>query len=605
HMGRSQNSEFETASDEPIAVIGLSCRLPKASGPQELWQLLDDGASAVTRVPADRETPPSTEEESADGEAAGARWGGFLDRVDTFDAGFFGISPREAAAMDPQQRLVLELSWEALEGAGLVPATLRDTGLGVFVGAARDDYATLYRRREGRAVDHHAMTGLHRSLIANRISYALGAHGPSMVVDTGCSSSLVAVHLACESLRRGESDIALAGGVNLNIAAESARETAAFGGLSPDGQCFTFDARANGFVRGEGGGLVVLKTLRRALADGDLVHGVILASAVNNDGPSDTLTTPSRRAQESLLTRVYRRAGVTPTEVGYVELHGTGTKVGDPIEAAALGAVLGTGRDTPLPVGSIKTNIGHLEGAAGIAGLIKALLQLRRRRLVPSLNFSTPNPDIPLDALNLRVQQESAPWATPSGGGRTLVAGVSSFGMGGTNCHVVVSAAPVPEDGETTSEAGATGPDSGPALLPWVVSARSPQALRDQAGRLAAWADSPAGREASPVDIGWSLATSRTHFEYRAVVSGSDRDELVASLRALASGSPVTAAGAVDGRAEPVALLSAVGELFADGYPVDWTAYFAGWPAARVELPTYAFQRSRHWLENVPELAVS
>ncbi|WP_286247280.1 type I polyketide synthase [Streptomyces graminofaciens] len=546
-MGRSQNSEFETASDEPIAVIGLSCRLPKASGPQELWQLLDDGASAVTRVPADRETPPSTEEESADGEAAGARWGGFLDRVDTFDAGFFGISPREAAAMDPQQRLVLELSWEALEGAGLVPATLRDTGLGVFVGAARDDYATLYRRREGRAVDHHAMTGLHRSLIANRISYALGAHGPSMVVDTGQSSSLVAVHLACESLRRGESDIALAGGVNLNIAAESARETAAFGGLSPDGQCFTFDARANGFVRGEGGGLVVLKTLRRALADGDLVHGVILASAVNNDGPSDTLTTPSRRAQESLLTRVYRRAGVTPTEVGYVELHGTGTKVGDPIEAAALGAVLGTGRDTPLPVGSIKTNIGHLEGAAGIAGLIKALLQLRRRRLVPSLNFSTPNPDIPLDALNLRVQQESAPWATPSGGGRTLVAGVSSFGMGGTNCHVVVSAAPVPEDGETTSEAGATGPDSGPALLPWVVSARSPQALRDQAGRLAAWADSPAGREASPVDIGWSLATSRTHFEYRAVVSGSDRDELVASLRALASGSPVTAAGAVDG----------------------------------------------------------
>ncbi|MFJ2116679.1 MULTISPECIES: beta-ketoacyl synthase N-terminal-like domain-containing protein, partial [unclassified Streptomyces] len=489
-MGRSQTSGFEAAGDEPIAVIGLSCRLPKASSPQELWRLLSGGESAVTRVPADRWTPPSTEPEAADGKAEeGAPRGGFLDRVDTFDAGFFGISPREAVAMDPQQRLVLELSWEALEEAGLVPGTLRGSELGVFVGAARDDYATLYRRGEGRTVDHHAMTGLHRGLIANRVSYALGVHGPSMVVDTGQSSSLVAVHLACESLRRGESDIALAGGVNLNIARESAREAAAFGGLSPDGECFTFDARANGFVRGEGGGLVVLKPLRGALADGDFVHGVIRGSAINNDGLSDTLTTPSRQAQEALLARAYRRAGVTPTDVGYVELHGTGTKVGDPIEAAALGAVLGAGRDTPLPVGSIKTNIGHLEGAAGIAGLIKALLQLRLRRLVPSLNFATPNPDIPLDELNLRVQRESEPWAVSSG---PLVAGVSSFGMGGTNCHVVLSASPVPEDDEP-SLSGPTGIAAGPAVVPWVVSACSVEALRAQAGRLAEWAVSPAG----------------------------------------------------------------------------------------------------------------
>ncbi|NIY69028.1 short-chain dehydrogenase/reductase SDR [Streptomyces malaysiensis] len=302
-------------------------------------------------------------------------FGAFLDRVDHFDADFFGISPREAGAMDPQQRLMLELGWETLEDAGLTPARIAHGRTGVFVGAINDDYATLLRRHGDSAVTHHTLTDLQRGMIANRLSYLLGTRGPSMVVDSGQSSSLVAVHTACQSLRNGECDTALAGGVHLNLAYDGALSAAPFGGLSPDGRCFAFDARANGFVRGEGGSLVLLKPLARALADGDRIHGVLRGGAVNNDGGGDSLTTPSRTAQAEVLRQAYAAAGVGPDEVQYVELHGTGTAVGDPIEAAALAEVIGAARtkDRPLLVGSAKTNVGHLEGAAGITGLIKVL----------------------------------------------------------------------------------------------------------------------------------------------------------------------------------------------------------------------------------------
>ncbi|MGW4567598.1 type I polyketide synthase, partial [Streptomyces sp. NPDC004561] len=555
-------------SADGIAVIGLACRLPGAADAAAFWRLLSEGADAITDVPPDRWDGAALGD--ADPSAPGRtdiRRGGFLDRIGHFDAGFFGLSPKEAAAMDPQQRLVLELAWEALEDAHVRAETLRSTRTGVFVGAIWDDYATLHHRSGLTAISPHTVTGLHRSIIANRVSYFLGLNGPSLTVDSGQSSSLVSVHLACESLRKGESTIALAGGVNLNIVPESTLGAAKFGGLSPDGRCFTFDARANGYVRGEGGGVVVLKPLARAVADGDPVHCVIRGSAVNNDGGGDGLTVPLQSGQEQVLRLAYERAGIDPAHVGYVELHGTGTKVGDPVEAAALGAVLGAGREPgrPLRVGSAKTNVGHLEGAAGITGLLKAVLSLGHRELPASLNFETPNPAIPLDRLNLRVQTEHSEWAAEDG--RPLLAGVSSFGMGGTNCHIVLAehratetagaaaeagtgtaleagagaasaagAGAVPEAGAgagAVSEAGAGGaPVVGPAF--WPLSAKTASGLRAQSAALLAHAEAHPGL-ALP-DVGWSLATGRTAFEHRAVVVGEDRDDLLRALRELSTG---------------------------------------------------------------------
>ncbi|MFB9909385.1 type I polyketide synthase [Allokutzneria oryzae] len=515
---------------EGIAIVGIACRLPQAGDPSAFWGLLRAGADAITETPAGRWGLG----EDATGPGTGApRRSGTLADVDRFDPAFFGISPREAAAMDPQQRLALELSWEALEDAGVPADALAGRRAGVFVGAIGDDYATLLHRAGAGAIGQHTLTGLNRGLIANRVSYLLGLRGPSMVVDSGQSSSLVAVHLACESIRNGEADIAIAGGVNLNLAPESTLGAAAFGALSPDGRCYTFDARANGYVRGEGGGVVVLKPLSAALADGDPIYCVVAGGAVNNDGGGDTLTTPDRAGQEELLRAAYRRAGVDPSAVQYVELHGTGTRVGDPVEAGALGAVLGAARsaDAPLLVGSAKTNVGHLEGAAGVTGLIKAALAVRNRELPPSLNFETPNPDIDLDGLNLRVQTELSEWPRED-----IVAGVSSFGMGGTNCHIVLTEAPQREAAET---------GAAPSVQPWLLSAKSQQALRAQATRLLSYVDE--NSDLSALDVANSLATTRAALTHRIGVVGRDRDELLRGLRAYADGMP--GAGLVEGRA--------------------------------------------------------
>ncbi|MBB5937000.1 acyl transferase domain-containing protein [Streptomyces zagrosensis] len=550
-------------------------------------------------MPDDRrhaETPGAVDDAAAPSRIC--RSGGFLDRVDAFDAEFFGISPREALAMDPQQRLMLELAWEALEDAGVCPDALAGSSTGVFVGAMWDDYATLLRRHTGLVGNRHPMTGLHRSIIANRVSYSLGLRGPSLVVDAAQSSSLVAVHMACESLRQGESTLALAGGVNLILAEDSMdAATAQFGGLSPDGRCHTFDARANGFVRGEGGGVVLLKPLDAALRDGDPVYCVMVASAVNNDGATDGLTAPSPAAQEEVLRQAYARAGVAPSDVQYVELHGTGTPVGDPIEAAALGAAIGQGRPAaaPLRVGSAKTNVGHLEAAAGIVGLLKVALSIAHGELPPSLNYTTPNPRIPLAELGLAVQRELTGWPRPD---RPLLAGVSSFGMGGTNCHLVLAEAPeagapeadarkvgTPKVGESkvgapaadAPEAGAPVSEAAPRPVPdprpaavqpqagggarteagaragagagaeesatvalrrapiaWPLSAKSAAALRGQAARLRAHL---AGRsDIDPAAVGYALATRRTVFAHRAVLHGASTDELLARLAELERG---------------------------------------------------------------------
>ncbi|MDX3232327.1 type I polyketide synthase [Streptomyces sp. ME19-01-6] len=516
--------------DGSIAVVGLSTRLPAANSPAEFWRLLHDGADAVTPVPPGRWARRSDEAAKAPGHGA------FLDQVDCFDADFFGISPREAAAMDPQQRLALELGWEALEDAGLTPDRVTGRRAGVFVGAISDDYATLTRWRDTTAVTHHTLTGLHRSMIANRLSYLLGIHGPSLVVDSGQSSSLVAVHMACQSLRSGECEIALAGGVNLNLTFDGTLSVSRFGGLSPDGRCYTFDARANGYVRGEGGGFVLLKPLARALADGDRIHGVLRGSAVNNDGGGDSLTTPSQASQEDVLRRACADAGIGPDEVQYVELHGTGTAVGDPVEAAALASVFGASRPphAPLLVGSAKTNVGHLEGAAGITGLIKVLLALKAGRLPASLNFETPNPRIPLAEWNLRVQTGLTPWPRPDA---PLVAGVSAFGMGGTNAHVVVERAPAAA--EPPSAAPATPVLDLGSVLPWPLSGRSARGLRAQAARLREFtADTSADTSADAADIAWSLASSRAALEHRAVVLAGNREEFLGGLDALASAEP-------------------------------------------------------------------
>ncbi|MFD9741631.1 beta-ketoacyl synthase N-terminal-like domain-containing protein, partial [Umezawaea sp. NPDC059074] len=503
---------------EAVAVIGYACRFPHADGPAAYWSLLDEGRSAVVDAPEGR----------WDG-VPGPRRGGFLDGVGDFDAAFFHVSPREAAAMDPQQRLVLELVWEAIEDAGIVPADLRATRTSVFVGALRDDYSALVHQRGDEAVTQHTMTGVSRGIIANRVSYHLGLNGPSLTVDTAQSSSLAAVHLACASLRGGESTLAIAAGVNLNLLPGNVLAELRFGALSPDGTTYAFDGRANGFVPGEGGGVVVLKPLKQAQADGDRVHGVLLGTVLNNDGATEGLTVPSAPAQEAMLREAYAKSGVAVDDVQYVELHGTGTPIGDPIEAAALGAALGTGRpaDARLRIGSVKTNIGHLESAAGIAGLIKVLLSIRHRRLPASLNFEAPAPRLSLVWLGLEVQRRGTAWPRED---RPLVAGVSSFGMGGTNCHVVVTE---PPSIETPAPAEAS---DGTALV-WTLSGHTEAALRAQADRLREFVTP----EHSAASIAHSLATRRAVLDHRAVVTGTSRDGLLAGLDALASGTPLAA----------------------------------------------------------------
>ncbi|MFY1676910.1 acyltransferase domain-containing protein [Streptomyces sp. WMMC905] len=432
--GRSRTTR---GAPEPVALVGIGCRLPGAPDPASFWRLLTEGREAVGP------TPPSRRDLAGDGGAP--RWGGHLDDIDLFDPLFFGISPREATAMDPQQRLILELAWEALEDAGVPPRGLVGSDTGVFMGASWSDYMGLAHRAGTRGpIGPHTATGTHDSVIANRVSYVLGLQGPSMALDTACSSSLVAVHLACQSIRSGESDLALAGGVNLAFLGDHFAAMDQLGALSPDGRCKTFDARADGYVRGEGAAVVVLAPLRTALERGLPVYCVIRGGAVNNDGHSNGLTAPNPLAQEALLRTAYDRAGVSPSRVDYVECHGTGTPLGDPIEAKALAAVLGPDRDPgdPLRIGSVKTNIGHLEPAAGIAGLVKVALSLRNGVLPASLHYDIPNPRIPFESAGLRVQDRTTPWPRRPEG---RSAGVSAFGFGGTSCHVVAEELPHPE----------------------------------------------------------------------------------------------------------------------------------------------------------------
>ncbi len=509
--------------DEPIAVIGIGCRFPGANNPDAFWNLLRNGVDAIREVPADRfDQRAFYDPDPAVPGRMNTRWGGFLDQVDRFDASFFGISPREALRMDPQQRLLLEVTWEALQDAGQAPERLAGSQVGVFIGISTGDYG---RRQwnDLEGIDAYSGTGNAPSIAANRISYLFDFRAPSIAIDTACSSSLVAVHLACRSLRNGESVLAVAGGVNLILSPAIAINFTKAGAMAPDGRCKAFDARANGYVRSEGAGVVVLKPLSRAVADRDPIHAVIRGTAVNQDGRSNGLMAPNPAAQEAVLREACRQAGVSPGQIDYIEAHGTGTLLGDPIEAQALGAVLNIerppGRNCAL--GSVKTNIGHLEAAAGIAGLIKVVLALRHRQIPPSLHFEAANPLIPFDELPLRVQTALGPWPTETG---PALAGVSSFGFGGTNAHAVLEAAPV-----AMSEAADLGRRTGPHLLP--LSARTPEALHALAR---AYRDFLAAPEAASLlpDICYTASERLGHHDHRLAVTGHSPEQLVESLDA-------------------------------------------------------------------------
>ncbi|MBO0856872.1 MAG: SDR family NAD(P)-dependent oxidoreductase [Chloracidobacterium sp.] len=435
------------AVDEPIAIVGIGCRLPGgANSPHEFWELLREGVDAIREIPEDRWSRDAYFDEDylATGKM-NTRWGGFLDQVDGFDSFFFGVSPREASQMDPQQRLMLELSWEALEDAGIRPQSLKGSRTGVFFATVFNDYSILQHQIGPDGITAHSSAGSISCIIPNRVSYILGLRGPSLAIDTACSSSLVAVHLACQSIRLGESSTALVGGVSLMLAPHNAVSLAKLGVLSPDGRCKAFDADANGFARGEGGGVLILKRLSDALRDADRIYCVIRGSAVNNDGASNGLTAPNPKAHEEVFRKACENAGVDPLMINYVETHGPGTPLGDPIEASALGAVYGQGRDAqdPLLIGSVKTNIGHLEAAAGAVGLIKAALALKNKQLPANLHFTRPNPHIDFHGLRIKVVDKLQAW--PETRGARLRAGVSAFGLGGTNAHVILENYPEPK----------------------------------------------------------------------------------------------------------------------------------------------------------------
>ncbi|MFG2648267.1 SDR family NAD(P)-dependent oxidoreductase [Streptomyces sp. NPDC048436] len=517
-----------------IAVVGMSGRFPGAPDVEGLWRLLMDRGHAIGPVPADRWDASAQLDPEREVQAVG----GFLDGVDRFDAAFFGISPREAAAIDPQQRLLLEEAWRAMEDAGQHVSGLSGTRTGVYVGASWHDYELL-RKERGAAHTPHSLVGNALDVIAARLSYVFGLRGPSLTVETGCSSSLVALHLAAQALRQGEIESAIVGGVNLMLDPHVTVGLTHFGALSPDGRCATFSAHANGFVRGEGVAALYVKTLERALADGDRIHAVIPRTVVNNDGGGASLVTPSPDGQRDLLTRVYADGLVPPGAVAYIEAHGTGTGRGDPIEVTEIGRAVARHRTRgPLAVGSVKTNIGHLEAAAGMAGLFKVLLCLRHRTIPPSLHSAELNPDIPFDELNLHVVRE--PLALP--GDEPLYMGVNSFGWGGTNAHVVAMSPPEP-----AAEPRGQTPETGlPAVVP--LSARQPQLLQERARELdAALTDTTAAL----TDVAATLALRRDHFPARAAFVASGSEELRSRLAAFVATPDAALPGVVDGRAVP------------------------------------------------------
>src|SRR3954469_22281917 len=537
-MSQPQNTTALPSGDEmladqqrePIAIIGVGCRFPGgANDSEQFWHLLTDGVDAITDVPEDRwHLRAFYDPDPAAPGKTYARRGGFISGVNRFDASFFGMSPRDATRADPQQRVLMEVTYEAIEDAGMAPTRIAGTSTGVFIGISTLDYGGIQTSTtERRSINAYTNLGLALSIAANRLSYFFDLHGPSLAIDTACSSSLVATHLACRSIWSGECDMALAGGVNLILRPEGTIGFSKASMLAPDGRCKSFDARANGYVRSEGAGIIVLKPVSQALTDGDPIYAVVRGTAVNQDGRTTGVSLPNRAAQESMLVEAYRQAGIAPQAVQYIEAHGTGTPVGYPIELKAVGTVLGRSRsaENACIVGSVKSNLGHLEAASGMAGLIKAALTLKHGQIPPNLHFETPNPEIPFEALKLRVPRSLEQW--PDTGEAPRLAAVNSFGFGGTNAHVILGEAPEGSEARTEHDERC----DRDLLVP--LSARSPEALEARARSFVSFlADPASSHDESLRDIGYTAGLRRGHHDHRLTVVARSTAELAEQLEA-------------------------------------------------------------------------
>lgn len=601
---QSKLSAVEAEKNEPIAIVGMGCRFPGgANSPAEFWQLLSDGKDAITSVPGDRWDADSYHDANPDtpGKIV-TRNGGFVDHLKDFDADFFGISPREAVSLDPQQRLLLEVTWEAMEHSGMVPAQWAGRPVGVFVGISSSDYSQHLSGRADAEIDAYLATGNAHSVAAGRLSYSLGFTGPSLGVDTACSSSLVAVHLACQSLRNRDCEVALAGGVNRIISPAFSINFSKAHMLAPDGRCKTFDAAADGFARGEGCGVVVLKRLRDAIAQGDNILAVVRGSAVNQDGRSGGLTVPNGPAQQAVIRQALTNAKVQPDQVSYIEAHGTGTSLGDPIEVGALGAVFGDSHthEQPLIIGSVKTNIGHLEAAAGIAGLIKVVLSMQHKQLPAHLHFQQPSPHIDWASLPVQVNAKESEWQIDHLVGDSAdrepstFAGISSFGFGGTNAHVVLESVvkPVVKPVVNTSELC-----KDEHLL--VLSAKEPAALKALAEKYVERLDHLEPSDFS--DLCWSAWALRSTFSHRlAIIAGSVLEAkahlssylLDAQKQKIWSLEPTDSDSQNDRRKR----LSVLAQEYIQTGEMIWPDQSGN----RVDLPTYPFQRESYWVDVQP-----
>jgi acyl transferase domain-containing protein len=604
----------ERAQHEPIAIVGMGCRFPGgADTPAQFWQLMQQRIDAITEIPGDRWDVNA--HYSPDPTAAGkmyTRHGGFVPHPYDFDAQFFRIAPREALSLDPQQRLLLEVGWETLEHAGLAPDSLTGTLTGVFVGICSIDYWHRLLAQHASEIDAYLTTGNTHSVAAGRLSYLLGLTGPSLAIDTACSSSLVAVHLACQSLRQHECDIALAGGVNRILSPAASINFCQAKMLSADGRCRSFAANATGFVRAEGCGMVALKRLSDAEREGDRIWAVILGSATNHDGRTSGLTVPNGPAQQAVIRQALKNSRTDPSQVSYIETHGTGTALGDPIEVGALEAVFAQGRgaSNALVLGAVKTNIGHLEAASGIAGLIKTVLALQHDEIPANLYAESLNPHIDWQSLPFKVPTHPVFW--PSGH-RQRVAGVSAFGFNGTNAHVVVGEGSRQRVDEPIS-AGADSNQSQARLNLLVLSARTENALQQLIQRYIACFSDHSYRSLD--DVCFTASKGRSHFNYRLAAIASSLTELREKLVAVEAGQlhPDVQRGRVQpggtlghstqlldvnqsGRADRDMLLRLTAQRYVNGEPIHWDELYPSGKYRKVVLPTYAFQRQRYAIE--------